>query len=109
MVNDSIRSLHSTFPHDAIPKRCDGYQINKISCCFLLQDHRTRHTLKLNESATIIWNLCSGELSVGEILELLTESYPEAASDMAKDLYRVLDEFEEEGVITFSPRKIEET
>lgn len=101
-MNDFIRSLHNKFPHDAIPKQRDGYQINKISCCFLLQDHRTKHTLKLNDSAVLIWGLCNGEMSVGEILELLVESYPEAASDMEKDVYRVLDEFNEENVITFA-------
>ena len=92
-MNDFIRSLHNKFPDDAIPKRCEGYEINKISCCFLLHGNRVKHTLKLNESAILIWGLCNGELSVGEILELLVDSYPGAASDIEKDLHRVLDEF----------------
>ena len=34
-----------------------------------------------------------------------SQSYPEAASDIEKDLYRVLDEFKEKGIIIFSERE----
>jgi hypothetical protein len=101
-VNDFIRSLHSEFPDHAVPKRREGYQIKKIPCCYLLNNPALQHTVKLNETSLLLWELCNGSLSVGEILELLVENFPQAESIMRRDVFRVLDEFVEEEVITIS-------
>jgi Fe2+ or Zn2+ uptake regulation protein len=58
--------------------------------------------IKLNESSSLIWSLCSGEYSVKEMIELLQENYPEAGDVIRKDVYRVLDEFMAEQIITIS-------
>ena len=101
-MNDFIRSLHSEFPDNAVPKRCEGYRIEKIPCCFLLKNPDLKHTLKLNETSVLLWELCNGSLSVGGILEFLIDNFPEAVSTMRRDVFRVLDEFIEEDVITIS-------
>jgi hypothetical protein len=98
----SVRELHAEFPPEAVPSRVDGYEIKKIPCCFLLQDSEGKNVLKLNETSVLIWELCNGELSVGDMLELLSESFPEAKDNLEKDVFRVLDEFQEEEVITVS-------
>ncbi len=98
----SVRELHAEFPPEAIPSRVDGYALKKIPCCFLLQDSEGKNVLKLNETSVLIWELCNGELSVGDMLELLFESFPEAKDNLEKDVFRVLDEFQEEQVITVS-------
>ena len=85
-----------------MPKACEGYRIKKIPCCYLLRVPSGERTLKLNETGILIWELCNGRVKVGEILELLSSSFPEAAPDMEKDLFRVLDELNEEKAITFS-------
>ena len=51
----------------------------------------------------LIWELCSGDLTVGDMIQLLAESYPEAAGDMRKDVFRALDELNEEAVIQIEP------
>ena len=101
-MNDFIRSMHSEFPDHVVPQRREGYQIEKIPCCFLLINSELQHTLKLNETSLLIWELCNGSTIVGEILELLIDQFPKAASVMRRDVFRVLDEFEEENVITIS-------
>lgn len=98
--NSSVRELHAEFPPEAVPARVDGYALKKIPCCFLLQDSEGKNVLKLNETSVLIWELCNGELSVGDMLELLMESFPEAEENLEKDVFRVLDEFQEEKVIT---------
>lgn len=99
---DLVRGLHPEMQPDAVPKQCEGYHVARIPCCFLLQDERGEHFLKLNETSVLIWELCDGETSVDDMLELLKESFPEAANEMKKDLNRVLDELKEEGVISIS-------
>jgi len=101
-VNDFVRSLHSEFPDHAVPKRHEGYQIKKIPCCILLNNPELQHTLKLNETSLLLWELCNGSLNVGEILELLADNFPQAAATMRRDVFRVLDEFSEENVISIS-------
>jgi hypothetical protein len=40
--------------------------------------HQTLPTsIHLNDSATIIWRLCDGKRTVADIVDLLTEVYPE--------------------------------
>ena len=94
-----IRELHAEFPSQAVPSRKTEFELKKIPCCFLLQNKKGENVLKLNETSVLIWELCNGELSVGDMLELLQESFPEASEHLEKDLFRVLDEFNEEKVI----------
>jgi hypothetical protein len=79
-----------------------GYQVKKIPCCFLLVNSDLQHTLKLNETSLLLWELCNGMFCVGEILELLTDHFPDVASTLRRDVFRVLDEFKEENVITIT-------
>jgi len=97
-----LHALHKDYPAEAVPTRADGYNIKKIPCCFLLQNSEGQNVIKLNETGVLIWELCSGELSVGDMLELLVESFPDAAEHIKIDLNRVLDELESEKVITIS-------
>ena len=100
-MSDFIHSLHKEFPPDAVPRRVEGYYVQKIPCCYFLKNDDSRHYIKLNDSALVIWELCDGDRSVGEILQVLREGYPDAAESMERDLNRVLDEFDEEKVLLF--------
>ena len=55
--------------------------------------------LKLNDTGVLLWQLCMGELNVGDILAMLRESYPENEDVISRDVYRVLDTFKEYEVI----------
>jgi hypothetical protein len=46
----------------------------------------------LNETATVIWKLCDGTRSVKEIIDLLVEAFPDAASDVRADVKETIDE-----------------
>lgn len=92
--------LHPELPDAAVPRRGEGYRLKRTPCCYLLVDAQDKTLLKLNQTGVLLWELCQGEFSVGEILALLRESFPEASGDIAKDIYRVLDEFQASGVVT---------
>jgi len=93
---------HPEFPFDAIPKRDESHQIRRLPCCLYLEDRDGKTLIKLNDSSSLIWSLCTGEYSVGDIIGLLEESYPEAKDVIAKDVHRVLDEFIDEDIIELS-------
>lgn len=68
----------------------------------LLLYHPTKTTtVYMNETASIIWRLCDGERTVGEIVDLIKESYPEAGTDVEQDVESTLKMFQEHGAISY--------
>jgi hypothetical protein len=93
---------HPEIPDNSVPKRDQTHTIKRLPCCLYLEDSDGKTLIKLNDSSSLIWSLCTGEFSVKEIIELLEESYPEAGDVIRKDVYRVLDEFISENIITLA-------
>ncbi len=96
----SLEGLHEEFPLDSIPKHLDNYELAKIPCCWLLKDLKQDKTVKLNETSLLIWKMCTGEFTVGDMIEALEENFPDVDS-IAKDVHRALDLLKEEEVIRF--------
>lgn len=90
---------HPDFPSTAIPTRDASHRIKRLPCCLYLEDSDGKTLIKLNDSSSLIWSLCTGEHSVGDIIGLLEDSYPDAKDVIAKDVNRVLDEFVSEKII----------
>lgn len=90
---------HPQLPDDSLPIRDETHKIRRLPCCLYIEDSEGKTLIKLNDSSSLIWSLCSGEFSVREIIDLLEESYPDAGDVIAKDVYRVLDEFIAENII----------
>lgn len=90
---------HPELPPAAIPVRDESHQIKRLPCCLYLEDSSGKTLIKLNDSSSLIWSLCTGEHSVSEIIKMLEDSYPEARDVIAKDVNRVLDEFISENII----------
>jgi hypothetical protein len=56
-------------------------------------------TLYLNETAALVWRLCDGQRTGVEIIDLLTEAYPEAQADIQMQVQVALSDFIERGII----------
>jgi hypothetical protein len=56
-------------------------------------------TLYLNETAALVWRLCDGQRTGVEIIDLLTEAYPEAQADIQMQVQAALSDFIERGII----------
>ncbi|GJL81599.1 MAG: hypothetical protein DHS20C01_12330 [marine bacterium B5-7] len=84
-----------------IPLRDDAYQVNEMDGELLLYHAGKTETLYLNESAAMVWYLCDGERSEKDIVELLSESYPEAAESMSDEVREAIEVFVEFGGIEF--------
>ena len=87
------------FTADTVPEQTDGYELQKTPCCYFLREPVSRSTVRLNDSSALIWQVCTGEWTVGEIIDVLKESYPDAADSMDNDVIKALNLLYGEGVI----------
>ena len=92
--------IHRDLPYGTVPRQVPGFDVQEIPCCYLLKHEDTNTVVKLNETGMEIWRVCTGEWTVGEIIEALKEAYPDAAAEMNKHVFRALDMLQDEGVIT---------
>ena len=91
---------HPQLPDASIPVRDKTHQIRRLPCCLYLEDGEGKTLIKLNDSSSLVWSLCTGEFTVKEMIDMLEESYPDAGDVISKDVYRVLDEFLAEEIIS---------
>lgn len=92
--------IHPDLPLDTVPRQVEGFNIDKIPCCYILKHEETGRMVKLNNTGMLIWQTCTGDWSVGEIIEALEENYPDAADTISRDVFRTLDILKDEEVIT---------
>ena len=60
----------------------------------LLLYHPERTTIMYcNQTASLVWNLCDGERTAGELIDLLSAAFPEASERIPTDVQDVLTEF----------------
>jgi hypothetical protein len=81
------------------PKQKAGYRMEMIEDELLLYHLDETRILYLNQTASLIWRLCDGQRTVGEITTLLGEAYPESAGTIADDVQKTLQQFLEFGAI----------
>ncbi len=84
---------------DSIPQPNGQFQIQQIDGETLLYHLGQTKTVYLNQSATLIWQLCDGERSIDDIVTALTQQYPEQAQNIATDVSEALTQFIDEGAI----------
>jgi hypothetical protein len=83
----------------AKPKQKPDYHLELIDGELLLYHLNETRILYFNETASLIWRLCDGQQSIGEIITLLSEAYPEAAKSMAADVKETIEQFLTAGCI----------
>jgi hypothetical protein len=84
---------------DKIPSPKEDYRLEELDGELLLYHPATTATIYLNDTASLVWNLCNGERSVGEIMDVLKDSFPEAADSIPEDVEMTLREFVEHGAV----------
>ena len=58
----------------------------------LLYNPLLAKTIYMNNTATLILKLCNGRLTVGEIIETLTQQFPQSAVQIRIDVINAIDE-----------------
>jgi coenzyme PQQ biosynthesis protein PqqD len=75
------------------PIRIPEFRLEKMDNELLLFNSKSTNVLYLNESASVIWQLCDGQRSVDEIITLLASTYPEAADSIRSDVQETIEMF----------------
>ena len=86
----------------SVPAQIPNFELKKTPCCYFLKEKEQGTMIKLNDSSALIWQVCTGEWAVGEIIDVLKESYPDAVESMEKDVYQALDMLINEGAIALT-------
>ena len=97
----ALEDLHGTLPLDVKPIQREDCDVQKIPCCWIVTIKGDNRRIKLNDSSMLIWQLCEGENTVGEMIDALQAQYPDVQG-MDKDIQRALDELLEETLISIN-------
>ena len=80
------------------PLRAPGYQVELLEGEALLFHPSRTQLVRLNRSATLIWQLCDGRRTVAELNGLFASAYPEAPS-VPDDVQQALRELAQAGAL----------
>lgn len=83
----------------AKPVQKPDYHLEMMDGEMLLYHLNETTILYLNETASLIWQLCDGRQTIAEIITLLSEAYPEAAEVMAAEVEETVQQFLTAGCI----------
>jgi hypothetical protein len=75
------------------PKQAPGYRLESMDQDLLLFSPIDTQILYLNQTASLIWQLCDGERTVTELVGMLAESYPDAADSVQQDVLEAIEMF----------------
>ena len=81
------------------PLRKQEYHLEKMDNELLLFNPQDRVVLYLNESASVIWQLCDGQHTVQQIADLIAEAYPEAVPTILSDVQETVAMFKDKGAV----------
>ena len=98
-MEDSDQENKSSIRSEDRPIRKADYRLEQLDNELLLYHPSDTKILYLNQSASLVWGLCDGEHSVAEIIDLLSQAYPEAAASIPDDVHAALTEFLDSGCI----------
>jgi len=74
------------------PLRGDGFLVQELDDELILYHPDRTQALCLNATASVIWGLCDGAITVAEIVQLLQDAFPESPS-IAGDIREALERF----------------
>ncbi len=81
------------------PKHAPDFRLEVMDDEMLIYHPSQTKVVYCNATAALVWRLCNAELTVGEIIDLLTNAYPEARDAVPAQVRDILTRFMAEGVI----------
>jgi coenzyme PQQ biosynthesis protein PqqD len=92
---------------DLIPKALENLKVEIMDGETVIYDDSIQKMIYLNESATVIFQLCDGQRSILEIVELLENAYPDASTSIMDDVLGAVDYLVQEGALRLEQVKLE--
>jgi hypothetical protein len=76
-----------------------GLTVVEVDDCFHIFNPNTHRAVALNETASQIWRLCTGELNEEQIVRTLADHYGVDRTAVEPDVQRVVRDFTDEGLL----------
>jgi pyrroloquinoline quinone biosynthesis protein D len=76
-----------------------GYQVEVLDDEVILFHPDSRTIFHSNSTGALIWQLCDGQRTVADIIQLLSAAYPDSAQQIQADVQDTLLAFAEHGAI----------
>ena len=76
-----------------------GIKVETIDGELLLYHPRQTKAIYLNPTAAVIWSLCDGQRRIGEIIELIGDSYPDSKDNLKEEVFNTLQRLRDDGVL----------
>ena len=83
-----------------IPVINTEFKLERFDNEILLYSITDTRAIYLNETAFIVYGMCSSCLTVGEIIDLLEEAYPEQKGSIRDDVVTALNHLLENGALS---------
>jgi hypothetical protein len=83
------------------PAPVEGYRVEEMDGELLLYHPQSTATVYMNNTAALVWQLCDGSREVAEIIDILSESFPEPGDTLRHDIFQALDAFRSQGAMRF--------
>jgi len=84
------------------PNMQPNFELEEIDGELLLYSPESTRSIYMNSTASIIWRLCDGKLTIDEIIDLLKEAFPESADSIEKDVLDSIELFVSNNAIELS-------
>lgn len=81
------------------PIRKPDFRLELVGDETMLYNPADTKIISFNQTASLIWHLCDGQISMEEMITALQEAYPESRDEIADDVQTTLQQFEEIGCI----------
>lgn len=91
--------MDSKLDYNDIYKQADNTLLEDMDGELLLYHPTTAVTLHLNGPSAVVWQLCDGEKSCGDIIQLVEQAYPQQAAQIADDVGQVITDLAQRKVL----------
>lgn len=72
------------------PRRMPEYVLERTDSEYQLRHRGSDTAIYINETAALLWELCDGGKSVGNIKRMLLAAYPDAAESISPDVDKAI-------------------
>ena len=77
--------------YNKTPDTVPGFELEEIDGELLLYSPELNRSIHMNSTASIIWRLCDGRMTIAELIELLTSAFPESENAIKQDVTDTID------------------
>ncbi len=87
--------------NDRVPSQNNRFHLEEMDGEVLLYNPADTKTVYLNQTSSLIWNLCDGDRTIEAIVTLLKDCFPDSESSINADVQLALDDFANHGAIEY--------